>query len=551
MLTRHPKRRGWYRLPRDPSEPWQALWGVPGVYFEGTYVVLHQTHLPLLDPALTAAFMPRVEQSSAIWAEREARYASLGVKPRVVQQQALDFALPRNNVLLFDEMRLGKTLSALLMHLEWQRQYRNRWTESDVARLSRMGATPKPYGPLFVVAPLSTRAVWLGWIKRLFPGVPVGVVVGKTYDREVIKQPIVFGHYDVIHKWLGLFDIGTLILDEAHALTNPDSLRSNAAETLSANARHVVVLTGTPIMKYPPDLYTIANIAAPGAFGSEYEFKQRYGDPQPTAHGTVYAGISNEAELKARLSELVLRRLWRDCHSDLPPITRSVVVAEIKQAERNRLDVLAGKLKAERTNTAANLAAYRRVVSSYKLPTVLKEIERVVKGGPVVVWTWHKEFADRILKALQEKSAPVWRIHGDIAIGDRDAAIEEWRKHPNGVLIATMAVAGAGIDLSHGPDADVSPVPILAEIDYTPAVVGQTEMRTYDPTRPMDVIFVIANHIVDQRIVRALVAKLSAADPLGVGAAVDAIDALRDAVLGPEEDGDLDRLLEDLLAGLT
>ncbi len=36
--------------------------------------------------------------------------------------------------------------------------------------------------------------------------------------------------------------------------------------------------------------------------------------------------------------------------------------------------------------------------------------------------------------------------------------------------------------------------------------------------------------------------------PLGVAAARDSIDALREAVMGPEDHGDLDRLLEDLLA---
>ena len=110
------------------------------------------------------------------------------------------------------------------------------------------------------------------------------------------------------------------------------------------------------------------------------------------------------------------------------------------------------------------------------------------------------------------------------------------------MLVAGMPVAQAGIDLSHAR------IAIFAEIDFTPAVLGQAEMRTFSPLRGMDIIFVIANHIVDQRIVRALINKLSAANPLGVGAAVEAIDALRDAVMGPQDEGDLDRLFDDLLA---
>ena len=134
-------------------------------------------------------------------------------------------------------------------------------------------------------------------------------------------------------------------------------------------------------------------------------------------------------------------------------------------------------------------------------------------------------------------------IHGEVGPYERERRIAEWQaSEAPQALIATLAVAQVGIDLSHARFA------IFAEIDYTPAILGQAEMRTYDPKRPMDVIFVVAAHLVDQRIVRSLIAKLGAATPLGVGAACEAIDALREAVNGPEEIGDVDRLLEDMIA---
>lgn len=522
-LQRH-RRPGWFKVPYGPSEP---LWGVPGAYLENGLIIAHQTHLPLLDPALAEGYRASNTQSSDVWAARDAWCAERGFKPRTTQHQGVDFARDRRGVLLCDEMRIGKTLTALLMDAEWRQRHQ--------------GSTP--YGPLVIIAPLATRAVWLGWARRLYPDLDIGVITGKTYQQETLRKPIVFGHYDVIHKWLAVFDVGTMILDEIQSLTNPDALRTKAALTLSSRARHVVASTGTPINRFPPDMWAVLDLLARGAWGSHYEFCQRYGNPQPTGHGTKYDGISNELELKARLSEIMIRRLWRDCHADLPPITRSVVVADVGQADRNRLDVLAAQLKAERANAAANLAAYRRRVTAVKLPTVLKEAARILdRGEPLVVWTWHKDFAEKIAHSLDEHGRPVWMIHGEVPIADRERRMTEWKAHPCGALVANMAVAGAGIDLSHAR------IAIFAEIDWTPATIGQAEMRTYAPTRSMDIIFVVANHLVDQRIVRSLVAKLSASDPLGVAAAIDAIDALRDIVLGPEEEGDLDRLLEDLLA---
>lgn len=396
-------------------------------------------------------------------------------------------------------------------------------------------------GPLAIIAPLSTRGVWLGWAKRVFPELSVGLMTGKTFDRSKIDHPIIFGHYDILRHWETDLKIGTLIFDEVHALTKPSAKRSVAAQFLTRKAEQIIPMSGTPVWKFPPDFWMILNLAIPGAWGNWHEFANRYGGPISTGHGTKWAGVSNEHELHARLSEVMLRRRWVDVADDLPPISRSVVIAEVNEAERKRLDILAAKLASERTNTAGNLAHYRRVVSAIKLATTVAEAKKIMaRGERVVIWAWHKEYAEQIATTLGDH--PTWMIHGEIAATKRDERMEAWRQSVAGTLVATLAVAQVGIDLSAARFA------IFAEIDYTPAVIGQGEMRTYDPTRPMDILFVIANHFVDQRIVRALVAKLGAADPLGVAAAIDSIDAMRDAVLGPHVEGDLDRLLEDLIA---
>lgn len=523
---------GWFRVDHTTGAPLVREFSrlecsgvrymLPGVKIHDALALLvHRSHLPLLDdPKALTLLAP----SAPDWPTRTARFAELGIVLRTTQHQAIDFIADRDGTLLGDDMRLGKTLTAVASH------------------------DPR-LGKLVIVAPLSTRAVWLNWIKKVFPGTPIGICVGKGYKADVFDQPIVLGHYDIIHKWQTIQGIGTLVLDEAHALTNPDSKRSQAALILARFAKRVIALTGTPIWRLPSDLWSVIGMVAPGAWGNYYDFAERYGAPKPTAYGKVYEGLSNGEELHRRLSDVMLRRRWVDCFDDLPPITRSVLVAEVSQAESNKLDILAAKLKSDRTNTAGHFASYRRQVSRIKLGVVCREAMRVMaNGSPVVIWTWHKDYAENVARDLQNRinatngTDHAYVIHGDIPPGERDAIMTAWRRDPSSALVATLAVAGAGIDLSHAPGA------IFGEIDYTPAIIGQGEMRTYDPKRAMWILFVVANHIVDQRITRALVHKLGAADPLGVGAAVDSIDALRDAVLGPDQVGDLDRLLADLIA---
>lgn len=524
MIFPHPRRHGWFRV--DSSLAPQVQ-GKPGVETDpraadNVATLVHRTHLPLIDHPDTLKHLrgQASKEGSGAWQLRDKILESVGLKLRTTQHQAIDFLCDREGALLCDDMRLGKTYSALCTH-------------------KFSGAVDNHQSKLVVIAPLSTRAMWLGNIAKIFPDKSVACMLGKTFDPSALEADIIFGHYDVLVGWQAAISIDTLVLDEFHFLTNRNARRTLAASVIRLRAQRVIGMTGSPIWNMPPDFWSLLNLVEPGAWGNYYDFSNRYGAPYQTGYGTKYTGISNENELSARLSEIMLRRRWVDVAQDLPPISRRVVVAEVTQAARNKLDILAAKLKSERSNTAGTLATYRHQLCSIKLATVANEAKKIMsRGEPVVIWTWHKKFAEDIAAALPGSQM----IHGDILPLEREDLIGLWKTSTEPTaLITTMAVAQVGIDLSHAM------FEIFAEIDYTPSILGQAEMRPYSPLRPLDVIFVVADHIVDQRIVRALISKLGAASQVGVGAATEAIDALRDAVMGPQDSGDLDRLLEDLI----
>lgn len=511
-------KRGWFWVPTSAKDQLNFSPGVDytPVVMGNERMLIHRTHLPLLGATTPTPRWQTELRDQQAWRMRDDATEPLGFKLRRHQHQAVDFITRRRGTLLGDEMRVGKTLAAIMSH----------------DPLS---------GKLIVVAPLMTRAVWLGWLKRAFPALEIGVCLGSKFDPEVVRKPIIFAHYNIITRWQAPMAPGTVIFDEAHMLTNPKTLRSNAASVLAMCAERVIAMTATPIWNLPPNLWHVLGLCEPGAWGSHWDFCMRYGAPQPSAYGTRFTGISNEDELKLRLTEIMLRRLWKDVQDDLPPITRNVVVAEVNETMRRKLDVLAGKLRTERTNTVGNMAHYRKELSSLKLAATVIEAQRCIENGePVVIWTWHRQFAEKIRDYLGEQCH---MIHGDFPVDDREEIIAAWKASPRPMaLISTMPVAQVGIDLSHAK------YEIFAELDYTPAIIGQAEMRCYRPDRPLSVTYVVADHVVDQRIVRALVNKLGASEPLGVGAAVDAIDALRLHVFGEKDEGDMARFLDDMLA---
>jgi hypothetical protein len=398
-------------------------------------------------------------------------------------------------------------------------------------------------GRLVIIAPLMVREVWLGWLRRVFPGEDIGIMIGRKFDPIQASKPIVFGHYDILYGWQSGEKIGTLVFDECHTLSNQRSRRSLASTVLASRAERVIAATGTPIWNMPTGLWSVLGLVAPGAIGDYHTFCRRYAAPEPTAYGNRYTGISNGAELSQRLTEIMIRRRWVDVQADLPPITRNVVIVDLDARDRRKLDVAAASLKeGGTTNTAAALARYRDALSMFKAGATVIEAETCMKlGEPVVIWTWHRDLADKIVETLTHDGFEAVGVTGDTPQKRRERILDHWRTLPNAALVVTMAVAQVGIDLSH------SHRPIFAEIDYLPLMIAQAEMRTFSPARAMNVTYVIADHYVDRKIASALTKKLEASTPLDLGSGEGAISAIDAAFREPVEEADMDRFLADLL----
>jgi SNF2 family DNA or RNA helicase len=506
------KRAEWYVGDRASVAPISNLPGVTMLNSERWR--LHRSHLPLLVQDADAAriMLPTFKPD---WAARDRLTQPLGFTLRNVQQSGIDFITQRRGTLLCDSMRLGKTLTSIMSH--------------DPAS-----------GPLVVICPAMVRPVWISWLRRVFPDEPIGVLIGRTFDPKIIQHKLVVGHYEVLPWWQSSAPIGTIVFDEAHALTSRTARRSRAAVYLAMRAARVICATGTPIWNMPTDLWNVLGLVAPGAFGGYHEFANRYGLPMPTAHGTKYTGVSNEQELHARLSDVMIRRRWVDVADDLPAITRNVSLVELNDDQKLKLDLFVAELSSmTKASTIGTLSRYRKKLSTIKRATVLTEAKVILdRNEPVVIWTWHVELAKKIAETLGDRA---FLLTGEVTNAKRDDAMAAWKAHPAAALVCTMSVAQVGLDFSHAHLA------IFAEIDYTPAILAQAEMRTYAPTRPMNITYIVADHLIDQRITLALTRKLAAANPLGVSAADDAISALSFAIHGPIDVPDMDRLLADFL----
>lgn len=100
------------------------------------------------------------------------------------------------------------------------------------------------------------------------------------------------------------------IVDESHHLKNPKTKRTKALQPILKQARRVILLSGTPALARPEELYAQLDAVQPGTFGSFSAFAARYCNAHRTRFGWDTRGASNLPELHARLhSGVMIRRL--------------------------------------------------------------------------------------------------------------------------------------------------------------------------------------------------------------------------------------------------
>jgi SWI/SNF-related matrix-associated actin-dependent regulator 1 of chromatin subfamily A len=452
-----------------------------------------------------------------------------GWKLRDYQHDGREFILGRRGTLLADGMRVGKTGQCTAAH-------------------------DPSSGPMLVVGPLAVREVWMAWFKRRWPDIRPTVLKGRHVEKLNPKKPtkprrdrgfdvldgerfspqalkdakLIFCNYDILGAWkeFGGRQIGTLVLDEIHLVSDRTSKRARAVEYIAApaNAHRVIAVSGTPIWNQPSGLYTTLASTCHIAFGRFFDYASRYCNLRPGSHGYLYDGSSNEAEFRERLSEVMIRRTWQDVSGQMPTIERTVEVVDITEAQTFEVEKQAERVRdhARMSTSVGALARFRRLLAKLKMPAAIDAAHRVLLSGEkVIVWTWHRDVALEIEDALAKKDFPGFVVAGATSMDMREDIINRWRAHPSPVpLVIALLVGQVGIDLTAAAHE------VFAEIDFTPAVIAQAEMRPVTPLRPTFATYVIIDHEIERKILAALSDKCDTAFRVGVPAAESTVGVL-------------------------
>jgi len=91
-------------------------------------------------------------------------------------------------------------------------------------------------------------------------------------------------------------------------------------------AKRTILLTGTPILSHPVELYNLLKVLRPDVMTSFTQYTQRYCDPKASRFAMDYTGSTCVDELNYILtSTMMIRRLKKQVLTQLPSKTRQKI----------------------------------------------------------------------------------------------------------------------------------------------------------------------------------------------------------------------------------
>lgn len=411
--------------------------------------------------------------------------------------------------LLADDMGLGKTLQALTVAaIDFQRGTASR---------------------ILVVCPAFLKWNWVEEIET-FTSFTWEVYQGNPGQRQRQRAAFdsdifIIGYEQLANDVMELNAMGwdILICDEAHAIKERTSKRSKAAHRISC--KRSFLLTGSPVLNRPNELWSLLHRIAPARFASYWPFVNRY---------CVYGGFKNKqivgtknkVELKSILAEYMIRRM-KDDVLDLPEKQIIPIYVELHPEQKKVYDQADKELAItipdnpdpmEIENAMIKMLRLKQIAAtpftlgldddSYKLDRAIQMVEEFCLGDhpePVVMFTQFRGVMEAMRLRCDALGVPIWQLHGDIPIPKRIPATQEWAREAKagrpGVLMVMLQMS-TGMNLTAAKKA------VFLDKLYVPKLNEQAQDRLHrigtDLTQPVQIFELIAKGTVEDRIEKIL-----------------------------------------------
>lgn len=415
------------------------------------------------------------------------------------QEDSIPMLISRRHNLLADEMGLGKTIQAITL-------------------INTMG-----FKSVLIVCRASIKT---NWERKLVEWMTTHLniqVINKKTDRIEPLTQVVIINYDIVHHSYMFYQLkrikfDLLICDEAHYLKNMETKRTQAILAKGAlihNCERSLMMTGTPVLNRPSELYPMLKVLAPtviAPYSDYWSYARRYCDAWQDGFGFNDKGASNTAELNTKLrAHYMIRRTWNDVEVQLPKRRYEMVFIDQTADVRKSLEVLSNAERRDFKHQKLNLdvgglATLRRETAEKKVTACIDQVKEYVESsGKLIIFAYHHSVIERLKNELSDYQPVV--LTGSTATGNRQSIVDEFIKNPKRqVFLGQIQAAGEGIDGLQLVCHNI----LFIETSWIPAEISQAIARLWrlGQERSVLVRFLIWANSVEEHMMRVALDKV-------------------------------------------
>ncbi len=417
---------------------------------------------------------------------------------------------------LADDMGLGKTVQGLALLVE-----------------------RAPQGPSLIIAPTSVCANWENEARRFAPTLnPIALGAG---DRQGLLDNLApfdllicsYGllQQEQVAEMLARIEFGAVVLDEAQAIKNIATRRSQGAMNLQAGFK--LIMTGTPLENHLGELWNLFRFINPGLLGSLEQFNQRFAGPIERDHS-----VEARYQLKKLIQPFILRRTKTQVLQELPPRTEIPIYVELSKEEtafyealrrdslqalsssesspgQRHLQILAAIMKLRRSCCNTQLVNTDIALPSSKLAAFGEIVDELLDNKhKALVFSQFVDHLHIIKHYVEQRGIRYQYLDGSTPAKERQLRVDAFQRGEGELFLISLKAGGVGLNLT------AADYVIHMDPWWNPAVEDQASDRAHrmGQQRPVTIYRMITKQTIEEKIVALHSHKRDLADSLLDGA---------------------------------
>lgn len=381
-----------------------------------------------------------------------------------------------------------------------------------------------------IVCPASMKYSWLNECKKFTKLKAFVVDSNNSFKlKDYQDNDIIILNYDILKKHFDLLsslNFDCVIFDESVYVKNFKTIRAKASKQLSKNIESIILLTATPILSRPIELFQQLNILAPNVWTNYYGYAKRYCAMWQSQYGLDVSGSSNIDELKEKIKPYILRKKKEEVLDELPNKNFIDIPIELDNETKSKYEILENSFvdylrdikdktdkeirKSLQAKTLVKLGELRRLTSDGKINHAKEVIKNIINSGEkLLVFSCYNKPIEDLQFIFKEESV---KIIGSTPAVERQEAIDAFQTDDNiKIFFGGILSAGAGITLTAASNV------LFIDMDFTPSnmyqSVGRCD-RLGQEANKINVYQLIALNTIDQKMSKILKKKQDLIDTL-------------------------------------